>query len=79
MAYENAEPGYSLGGPTEGLSREHFGFAAAAERVQNDSHLTEEDSAQVAERDSRNTVNIRPNQFVTVEEKPFDEEEEPEE
>lgn len=74
MAYENAEQGYSLGGPTEGLSREHFGFDAAASRVQNDSHLTEEDSAQVAERDSRNTVNIRPNQFVTVEEKPFDEE-----
>ena len=71
----NAEPGYRLGGPTEGLSRDHFGFAEAAARVQADSHQSDSDSAAIMQRDSANTVNIRPNQYVAVDDKPFDEEE----
>ena len=71
--YEN--PGFRLGDRQEGLSKEHFGFDAAAVRVEAESHL-DPDSAAILERDSANTENIRPNQFVTVDEKPFDPEEE---
>ena len=71
--YEN--DGYRLGDRQEGLSKEHFSFSEAATRVENESHL-DADSAAVMERDSANTENIRPNEFVTVDEKPYDEEEE---
>lgn len=73
-----ADPGFSLGGHTEGLSEEHFSFTEAAARVEAESHLTEADSASIAERDSANTVNIRPNQYVVVADTPFDAEEEEE-
>ena len=74
MAYYE-HPGFRLGNRQEGLSKEHFGFTEAAARVEAESHL-DEDSAAILQRDSANTENIRPNGFVTVDEKPFDPEEE---
>jgi len=72
MAYYE-HPGFRLGNRQEGLSKEHFSFTEAAARVEAESHL-DPDAAAILERDSANTENIRPNQFVTVDEKPYDEE-----
>lgn len=67
-----ADPGFRRGGRTEGLSLEHFSFTEAAARLEADSHTDADLSAHIAERDSRNTVTIRPGNHVTVDDSPFD-------
>lgn len=59
-----------LGERKEGLPKQHFTLKEAGKRVDADSH-TSANPASVRERDSRNTVTIRPGQHVTLDEAPF--------
>lgn len=63
---------YHEGERQENLSEEHFSFSQAAARVDADSHTDPALSASIAERDSANTENIRPNGNVTVADGPYD-------
>lgn len=62
---------YHEGERVEGLPEAHFGFAEAAARTAAGSHTSATDSAAIKQRDSENTVNIRPNRYATVAAKPF--------
>lgn len=63
---------YHEGERQENLSEEHFSFTQAAARLDANSHTDAALSASIAERDSANTENIRPNGNVTVADSPYD-------